>query len=215
MDEATAMRACEPFFTTKGPDQGTGLGLPMVKAFARRYGGDVQLVSRVGQGTLVKLRLMGTSSAAPAEQLGAGAPVAFPAEGPGRKPDPSNLDRLFGCPVLLAEDETSVRRLVETHLRAIGAVVTSVGTAGEACDEIRRRSFDLMVTDAVMPGGGTTDAIALFREKNESGRVLVVSGHVQEELLRRGIETGEVAFLAKPFGRDEFLAAVSEVMAFP
>jgi hypothetical protein len=55
MDEQTLKRATEPFFTTKGIGKGTGLGLPMVHRLMAQSGGAMQIVSRVGQGTVVRL----------------------------------------------------------------------------------------------------------------------------------------------------------------
>ncbi|MGC4441708.1 ATP-binding protein, partial [Streptococcus suis] len=49
MDAATIARAVEPFFTTKGPGQGTGLGLSQVYGFARQSGGSVEIESKPGQ----------------------------------------------------------------------------------------------------------------------------------------------------------------------
>ena len=55
MDEATRARALEPFFTTKPPGAGTGLGLPMVFGLAKQQGGYLELVSEPGEGTTVRL----------------------------------------------------------------------------------------------------------------------------------------------------------------
>jgi PAS domain S-box-containing protein len=57
MDADTLARACEPFFTTKGPGQGTGLGLATVFGVARQAGGGVTIESRAGAGTTVHVHL--------------------------------------------------------------------------------------------------------------------------------------------------------------
>jgi hypothetical protein len=57
MDEATAARAFDIFFTTKGPDRGTGLGLSMVHRIVTDCGGAIELDSAVGRGTTVTVRL--------------------------------------------------------------------------------------------------------------------------------------------------------------
>jgi len=57
MSAEIAARACEPFFTTKEPGQGTGLGLSQVAGFAQQSGGQVRIASEPGKGTTVKLYL--------------------------------------------------------------------------------------------------------------------------------------------------------------
>ncbi len=57
MDEATRIQAFEPFFTTKGVGKGTGLGLSMIYGFAKQSGGDVEIDSRPGEGTTVRVLL--------------------------------------------------------------------------------------------------------------------------------------------------------------
>jgi signal transduction histidine kinase len=61
MSEEVRQRALEPFFTTKGPDRGTGLGLASVYGFATQAGGAVQIESSIGRGTTVKIILPGVS----------------------------------------------------------------------------------------------------------------------------------------------------------
>jgi DNA-binding response OmpR family regulator len=63
-----------------------------------------------------------------------------------------------------------------------------------------------------MPGGGTMTAIEEYRRRNRRGRVLVVSGHVREDLIVRGIETGTVSFLPKPYNRIQLLEAIAMVL---
>lgn len=57
MPEAVRSRACEPFFTTKMPGKGSGLGLTQVREFARAARGTVSIKSRVGEGTAITLYL--------------------------------------------------------------------------------------------------------------------------------------------------------------
>ena len=73
MTPEVAARACEPFFTTKEPGRGTGLGLSQVAGFARRSGGSVRIGSQPGKGTTVRLYL----------------PRARPAQEPGRETKPA------------------------------------------------------------------------------------------------------------------------------
>jgi CheY-like chemotaxis protein len=114
--------------------------------------------------------------------------------------------------ILVAEDEESLRRLLASYLKDLHATVTFVNDARAAREAIEREPFDLFITDAVMPGGGTLAAIDEFRRRNRRGAVLVVSGHVREDLIRRGIETGTVSFLPKPFTRVQLLEAIARAI---
>ena len=71
------------------------------------------------------------------------------------------------------------------------------------------QTFALMCIDGVMPGLETAAVIERARDLAPSMPVLVCSGHVQEELLRRGIATGRYAFLSKPFSAQQLLASVT------
>jgi DNA-binding NtrC family response regulator len=73
-------------------------------------------------------------------------------------------------------------------------------------------TFALMCIDGVMAGLQTATVIERAKEVAPSMPVLVCSGHVQEELLRRGISTGRYAFLAKPFSAQQLLASVMHVL---
>ena len=188
MDQATMARAPEAFYTTKPDGQGTGLGLHMVSEFAVSSGGAFGIDSAPGRGTTVTL--------------------TFPAMVPytpiqGQTPSGD----LRGFQILVAEDEAPIRDLLRRHLSASGAEVVLTCSAIEALDRVRQRRHDLLITDAVMPGGGTMELIDTFRHRG-SGKVLLISGHVQQDLVRRGIDSGAVHYLAKPFGRDQLLEAV-------
>jgi len=76
MDEATRARMFEPFYTTKPPGQGTGLGLPLVASIVREHGGSLRVSSGPGEGTTVEVELLvgdgevGVTSGTRAEALG-------------------------------------------------------------------------------------------------------------------------------------------------
>ncbi len=78
MDEATLLRATEPFFTTKGVGKGTGLGLSLVHGLAAQSNGGMRISSRPGEGTTVELWFPGAQrESAPSEP--ARADIAAPA----------------------------------------------------------------------------------------------------------------------------------------
>ncbi|MCX5512605.1 hybrid sensor histidine kinase/response regulator [Kaistia algarum] len=135
IDEATLLRVMEPFFTTKGPGKGTGLGLPMVRGLAEQSGGTLKIRSETGKGTVAEIwlpRALGEASE----------------EGPIEAEAPP-IRRLR---VLAVDDDFLVLMNTEEMLSELGHDVEAVNSAAEALDRLRASAFDLVVTDQAMPG---------------------------------------------------------------
>jgi DNA-binding NtrC family response regulator len=113
-----------------------------------------------------------------------------------------------GC-VLVVEDRADVRATMMTILSQAGFDVREAGDGDGALRILSdRTNIALMCIDGIMPGMSTAAVIERALDLSPSMAVLVCSGYVQEELLRRGIATGRYAFLAKPFTAQELLASV-------
>lgn len=198
MDQATLARMFEPFFTTKG-DKGTGLGLASVYAFIKESGGVIDVESEEGHGTTFSIWLpVTTERASPVSTPPTATPVAA---------------RRSGDRILVVEDRDDVRATMVRALQLHGFHVHGVASGDDALialDEQRR--FALMCIDGVMPGLSTAATIERARALAPRMRVIVCSGHVQEDLLRRGIETGRYEFLAKPFSPQELVDRVSRAL---
>jgi two-component system, cell cycle sensor histidine kinase and response regulator CckA len=188
----------EPFFTTKGQAGGSGLGLATVYATIRQAGGRIRLQSAPGHGTTVRIVL----------------PIS---------PRPDDAARLEGAPsnvaesprrVLLVEDETAVRELVERILRKAGFVVTS---APDALVALRTAAdtgpFDLLVSDIVMPGMNGIELARELRAVRPDLRVLLISGYTEEAVGRVGPDG--IDLLSKPFTADELLGRIRQVLQAP
>jgi signal transduction histidine kinase/CheY-like chemotaxis protein len=197
MDQETLERVFDPFFTTKG-DKGTGLGLASVHAFANEAGGAVDVVSAPGRGTTFTLWLPESTAAPPADAVEATASVA-PARLSGR--------------ILVVEDLQEVRTMMTRvlTLRGFDVVEAKNGDHALAVLEADPR-FSLMCIDGVMPGISTATTIDRARALAPDMRVIVCSGHVQEDLLRRGIETGRYEFLQKPFTSQDLITRISRTL---
>ena len=192
MDEETLARAHEPFFTTKGVGQGTGLGLSMVHGLAAQSGGAFRLRSRPGAGTTAYLWLpvaQTEASAAPETQDEPHAAVA-------------------GATVLLVDDDARVRRAAGEELRELGYRVVEA-ESGEAALAAATSGevFDIMVTDQAMPGMTGLQLIAAMRELRPDLPVLLVTGFTDLDV------GGEVQLLAKPFRHVELAQAVAGLLA--
>lgn len=190
MDEATLARAVEPFFSTKGVGKGTGLGLSMVHGLASQLGGALTIQSRAGLGTNVELWLPQTAAAPEGAATSAETPRVA-ARGT----------------VLLVDDEDLVRLATTDMLVELGYAVVEAKSGEEALRLINQgHSFDLLVTDHLMPGLSGTDLARLVRSARPGVPVLLVSGYAESE----GIEPG-LPRLAKPFRNDELASSVAQL----
>jgi signal transduction histidine kinase/CheY-like chemotaxis protein len=182
MDALTLARVSEPFFTTKG-DHGTGLGLHSVKELMSATNGRIELQSRVGEGTRVFLywRL----SAAP-ETPSVPRITRDASRGKGR--------------ILLVEDEEGVLNVLRRALERAGYQVVTARDGDEAMRRITEDDFDVLCTDAVMPGCPTDRVIEDYAARNPKRPILLMSGHLPAEFSQTALSNPAVSFLSKPFG---------------
>jgi signal transduction histidine kinase len=140
-------RVVEPFFTTKDPDKGTGLGLTQVYGFARQSGGTVQITSEVGRGTKVTIYLPRSRSAVAASS-----------------PEDTAQYRAVGHQtILVVEDNPDVRNVAVSLLEQLGYRTIAVESSAAALDVLSsRQDVSLVFSDVVLPGH--IDGLALARE---------------------------------------------------
>jgi PAS domain S-box-containing protein len=190
MDEATLTRAVEPFFSTKGIGQGTGLGLSMVHGLVAQLGGELVVESEPSKGTSVRMRLpVADSDAVPIETS------------PDRNPH-------FGAgTVLLVDDEDLVRASTADMLADLGYEVVTE-SSGECALQRMRDGFmpSLLVTDHLMPRMTGIELAQAALKLQPQLPVLIISGYAEVE----GI-AGDLPRLTKPFRRDELAASISKL----
>jgi PAS domain S-box-containing protein len=138
MDETTLSRAMDPFFTTKEPGKGTGLGLPMVHGLAQQSGGRLLLKSRKGEGTTAELWLpiaKGCSAAAPSKAA-----------------EPAAKENTQPLVVVVVDDDSLVLTNMAAMLEDLGHRVFEASSAQQALKILRRETtVDLLITDHAMP----------------------------------------------------------------
>jgi signal transduction histidine kinase len=195
MDEATVARIYEPFFSTKGDGQGTGLGLATVFGIVAERGGTIAVQSSPGAGTTFTIRL----SAA----LGR-TPVAAVSE-----PDLLELPEQ----VLLCEDDPQLRRVLEQQLIRRGVKVRSAATPDEAIALAEAQAPQLLITDVVTGGRGGVALAAALREMIPTLPVVFMTGYVADELARRAIDSGSDEILRKPFRGADLIRALGRAWA--
>jgi CheY-like chemotaxis protein len=191
MDDETLAHAVEPFFSTKGVGQGTGLGLSMVHGLASQLGGALTIKSAAGAGTTVELWLPVSHTAASTIET---------------VPQPKPQPRPAGT-ALLVDDEPLVRMSTADMLSELGYRVVEAGSAEDALQRVREGLRpNLLVTDHLMPGMSGTDLGLALRNDYPELQILVVSGYANNE----GI-TPDLSRLTKPFRSDELAASLANL----
>jgi PAS domain S-box-containing protein len=194
MDEATLARAQEPFFTTKGVGQGTGLGLSMVSGFAEQSGGLLDITSRKGEGTRVDIWL----------PLAMQDAVAIDAD----KTTNPTMHSLKHQAVLVVDDEPLILMSTEAALQDAGARVYSAATAVEAIEIIRRhQDVACVITDYAMPGMTGAQLAAAISVRNPRMPIIIATGHAQVPE-----EISQYRRLQKPFSADVLINMVAEAL---
>jgi PAS domain S-box-containing protein len=181
-------RVFEPFFSTKAPGQGTGLGLSMVFGFVKQSSGQLRLHSEMGKGTTFSLYFP-RSEAAPVPRQ---RPVSIA---------PMARDES----ILLVEDDAEVRIMLERLLGELGYRVTAA-TDGRSALSLLENGLrpDLLVTDVVLPEGPSGFELAdLARTQVPALKLLFTSGYSQHLAGRRPATVASAPLLAKPFHRTE------------
>jgi two-component system, cell cycle sensor histidine kinase and response regulator CckA len=116
--------------------------------------------------------------------------------------------------ILVVDDERISRRLAYRILSEEGYRVLEAESAPEALDVLSkaRGRVDLLILDVVMPDCDGVQLGHLVLQEWPDQRILYMSAHPAEVLVRHGLESLEVPFLAKPYTRDEALAKVAEAL---
>src|SRR5262245_42389707 len=198
MDKETRARLFEPYFTTKEPGHGTGVGLATVCGVVRQLGGQISVMSDAGVGSTFKIYLPRVRETvptveAPATPSGAGAPAD-------------------GKTVLVVENEREVRDLIREILQMQNYVVLEASDRDEALALSSQHTgrIDLMVVDVGMPPSSADEWITRVRTTRPEVRVLYVSGYLAET---GSVNTPKLGLLLqKPFTVGAFTKAISVVM---
>ncbi|MFF7708849.1 ATP-binding protein [Pseudomonas sp. NPDC007930] len=191
----------EPFFTTKPIGQGTGLGLSMIYGFAQQSGGQVRLLSKVGEGTTVCIYLPRHHGDAPADELA-----------PGRAAEATAKP---GETVLVVDDEPTVRMLLADVLHELGYTVIEAADSAAGLKLLRSDvHIDLLVTDVGLPGGMNGRQMADAGRLLRPGlKTLFITGYAEHAALQEGQLGQGMQVLTKPFAVDLLSGRVRELLA--
>lgn len=204
IDKQVLPHIFDPFFTTKEQGRGTGLGLSVVYGIVKDHGGYINVKSTTGgaarRGATFKIFL-------PAFEFNA-QPAA--AQEPGR---PAEV-RGRGEKILLVEDDRDLLNLTRDLLTDNNYAVYACRSISDAefVFDREKGSFDLLISDLILPGGKGTDLALQLRRSNPSLPVLLVSGYTDERPDLERIREAGLPFLSKPYSSEILLRKVSEAL---
>jgi signal transduction histidine kinase len=190
MDEETLKRATEPFFTTKGIGKGTGLGLSMVQGLVMQSGGTMQIDSRLGQGTSIRLWFpLGESV-----ETNVTSPAAA-----------SELPNRSAKHVLLVDDDSLVLSSSAAMLEDLGHAVMTAESGVSALESLRTGTeVDLVIVDYAMPGMNGLELSKLIQKRWPWLSVIIASGYTEQI----GMENCPFQRLPKPYSQAELASCI-------
>jgi PAS domain S-box-containing protein len=198
MDEETKKRIFEPFFTSKEMGKGTGLGLSIVYGIIKQHDGEIDVYSEPGKGTTFKVYLKLVKTRAKSAEA---APVAAPVGG--------------AETILVAEDDSPVRRFVRTILEEYGYTVIEAVDGEDAVSKFieNKDKIQLLILDVIMPKKNGKEAYEEIRKVRNDVPVLFSSGYTADIISKKGILEEGFNFISKPISSSLLLSKVREILS--
>ena len=188
MSADVAARAVEPFFTTKGPGKGTGMGLSQVYGLIQQSGGGMTIDSAVGKGSTIALYLPALSGEAATPDARSGTERA-----------------------LVVDDEPDVLDVAIELFKNMGYDVLSANNGKDAIDILKRNpDIDVLFSDVVMPGLNGIELGQAARALMPTMKIVLASGYPQPEVAGRGVGLHDFHFISKPYRMAEIVKKLRE-----
>jgi PAS domain S-box-containing protein len=197
IDPETKKRIFEPFFSTKPPSEGTGLGLSTVYGIIENHEGTIHCESEPGKGTTFRIMLPAVTEAHPVQEQSVDEDLTGGAE-----------------TVLLVDDEPSIRDLGQTMLTMFGYTVITAANGKTAVElyKDRMEEIDIVILDLVMPEMGGKQCLKKLKELNPEVKVIISSGYDPDGLADE--ETARLAssFISKPYKVGDVLRQIRQLL---
>jgi PAS domain S-box-containing protein len=186
-------RIFDPFWTTRQPGEGAGLGLSLVHRIVTEHGGEIEVDSQPGMGATFRLRL----PRAPSE-------AARPSEPAERTAPPASLR------VLVVDDEAASRRVIARLLTRRGHHGDEASDGEAALRMLQGTEYDVIISDLRMPGLGGEVLLQRLRERGggREPRLVFVTGDVSDSRSVRTLEAAGLPVLLKPVGVEALARAI-------
>jgi CheY-like chemotaxis protein len=192
----------EPFFSTKGVGQGTGLGLSTCYGILKQSGGHISVYSELARGATFKIYL---PQVEPQTKI------------PLQRLDAPDLPRGTET-ILLVEDDPALREMAAALLRRLGYTVLAAADGIEALSLKQQRDsghIDLLFTDVVMPHMSGKELADRVRASYPHTRILFTSAYTENAMVHQGVLNQGVALLQKPFTPSALAHKLREVLDQP
>jgi PAS domain S-box-containing protein len=196
MDDKTQQKIFNPFFTTKGMGEGTGLGLSSVYGIVNNHSGFINVYSKIGVGTTFNIYLPASEKEVVEEKQTTGEIV----KGEGT--------------ILLVDDEDMIIEVGEKLLKKLGYKVMVSKSGKEAIDVYGKNmnNIDLIVLDMIMSGMGGGDTYDQLKEINPAIKVLLSSGYSINGQAQEILDRGCNGFIQKPFNMKELSKKIEGIL---
>jgi PAS domain S-box-containing protein len=197
MNNETLAHIFEPFFTTKEIGKGTGMGLATVYGIVQHNRGRIEVESELSKGTTFRVYLPRTLEAAVNVH----------------ETEKTELARGYET-LLVVEDERAILKIIRITLQPLGYSVIEAASAKDALTLATHHEgpLHLLLTDIVMPEMNGLDLYTRIATSHPGIKVIFMSGHSADVLLRLDDGKEDIAFLHKPFSMRQLSAKVREVL---
>jgi CheY-like chemotaxis protein len=199
MDAETRFHIFEPFYATKNPGEGTGLGLSTVYGIVKQSGGDINVESIEGKGTTFRIYMPRIQEATEESDIGTSDPI----------------EQTRPATILVVEDETALRRLICFSLEKRKHTVLEAKDGVEAVEIFRQHAaqIQLIVTDLMMPRMDGLELKQHVAALRPDVKFLFMSGYAEHIVEQHRASLEDCAFLEKPFLPKELADKISGLLA--
>ncbi len=193
MTDEVKAKIFQPFFSTKAPGEGTGLGLGLSRSIILEHQGTIEVNSMLGIGTTFTITL----------------PITQLEDNKTKTPQVTKkvikIDRkvVTNARILVVDDEATVSALIKSILSIQGHVVDEANNPEQALKLMEETSFDLIFLDIRMPGvsGMELHKEILTRWPKQAEHIVFITGDTSDLPLKKYMSTQNVPIISKPFNR--------------